>query len=310
MRIVTPSRVHITLIDLNASIGRMDGGIGLALEAPAIKIRARARDEISIKGPLKERAEDAAKRMLSALKIDSGIEVEIEDAYPQHIGLGSGTQLALAVSKAICSIYDVEIPVREMARIVGRGGTSGIGTAAFETGGFILDGGHSTTEKRDFLPSSASKAPPAPLLARYDFPDWKIVLVMPQAREISGGREVGIFKKYCPIPIEEVRELSLLVLMKVLPAVAEGDIVAFGDAVNQIQEIGFKRIEVDLQTQAVKELMHRCREHAYGVGLSSFGPTIYCVVEKEGELLDFLKEEGVEALVTKANNQGAIVKEL
>lgn len=305
MRITTPSRIHMTLIDLNASIGRMDGGIGFALEEPSIVVRAKESDTIETVGPLKERAEDAARRVLKALDIDSGIRIEIERAYPQHIGLGSGTQVALATGKSVCKIYEKDLTVRKIARIVGRGGTSGIGIAAFEKGGFILDGGHSTREKKDFLPSSASKAPPPPALVRYDFPDWKVALVIPKTKEeVAGAREVGIFQKYCPVSLAEVQKLSHLILMKILPSLLEEDIEAFGNGINRIQEIGFKKIEVGLQPQEVRDLMELCREYSYGAGLSSFGPTIYCLPEKERDLLKVVKGRA-DVIITKANNKGA-----
>ncbi len=309
LEIITPSRIHVVLIDLNASIGRIDGSIGLALEKPSIKLLAEKSDEIIAEGPLKERAAEAAKEVLKTLKIEGGIEINVKEAYPQHIGLGSGTQIALATGKAICDVYKKNLSVREIARIVGRGGTSGIGVAAFEHGGFILDGGHSTKEKKDFLPSSASKASPPPLLARYEFPDWKVALVIPKIKkEFYGRKEVNIFQRYCPISIADVRKLSHVILMKILPSLIEEDIETFGQGINEIQNIGFKRLEVSLQVREVKELMRLCRLHSYGAGLSSFGPAIYCIVENERDLLNALKDKEVDTIVTKANNSGAKIK--
>jgi beta-ribofuranosylaminobenzene 5'-phosphate synthase len=39
-------------------------------------------------------------------------------------------------------LYHQPLYVREIARVITRGGTSGMGTAAFEAGGFLVDGGH------------------------------------------------------------------------------------------------------------------------------------------------------------------------
>ncbi len=311
VNVKTPSRIHITLIDLNASIGRMDGGIGLALDEPSIELVAGESDELIVEGPRSDRASDAAEKMLRHLGVDGCVKVEIKKGYPQHIGLGSGTQTALATSKAICELYDSELSVKEMAEIVGRGGTSGIGIRAFEGGGFLVDGGHSTRDKGDFLPSSASKASPPPMLARYEFPDWKIILVIPKAKtDIHGRTEVTIFQKYCPIPLDEVREVSHIVLMKILPSILEKDIAGFGDGIKTIQNVGFKKIEVNLQNEAVKELMGKCAKHAPAVGLSSFGPTIYCVTEDDGDLLNALEDEDAEVIVTGANNVGAISRRM
>ncbi|MFQ5887971.1 MAG: beta-ribofuranosylaminobenzene 5'-phosphate synthase [Candidatus Hydrothermarchaeales archaeon] len=310
MIIETPSRIHMTLIDLNASIGRMDGGLGLALESPNIKITAYKSNKIEVEGPIADKAEAAVAKVLKRLNIDGGIKIQIENAYPQHIGLGSGTQVALGVGKAVCELYDKKLSIREIAETVGRGGTSGIGTAAFEMGGFILDGGHSTREKKDFLPSSASTARPAPILARYDFPDWKVVLVVPRIRkEVHGKKEVNIFQRFCPIDLNEVQELCHLIMMKMLPSILEEDIQSFGESINEIQNTGFKKIEVELQSAEVKGLLHLCQKNSYGAGLSSFGPTIYSIVEDEDELINSLDKQNIEQVIfTKANNKGAIIK--
>ncbi len=309
--IKTPSRIHITLIDLNASIGRMDGGIGLALDEPSIELEAVKSDKISVDGPLADRAKDAAEKTLHGLGLTGGVKLKIKRGFAKHVGLGSGTQTALATAKAICELNDRDTTPLEMARLVGRGGTSGIGIEAFTSGGFILDGGHSTGQKSGFLPSSASKAPPPPTLVNYKFPDWKVVLVIPKVdMDIHGREEVNIFKTYCPLPIEGVRKLSHLILMKILPSIVERDIVGFGDGISSIQKVGFKKIEVGLQTPEVKELMKTCSEHSPAVGLSSFGPVIYCITEDESDLLGALVGENIDIVLTKANNRGAISRKL
>ncbi|GBE17847.1 4-diphosphocytidyl-2-C-methyl-D-erythritol kinase [archaeon BMS3Abin16] len=305
IKIRTPSRVHIGLIDLNAEIGRVDGGIGLALEEPGIEISARKSDELFVKGQHRERALEAALKFMKTYAIEGGAEITIDTAYQHHIGLGLGTQLTLGVAYALSKLYKIDVSAREIAGALGRGGTSGIGVAAFESGGFILDGGHSTKEKSEFLPSSKSTAKPAPVLARHAFPDWKIALVTPRGEEVSGQREVDIFKRHCPIPTADVQILSHLILMKMLPSVVEQDITSFGESVNEIQNIGFKKIELERQNQAVKDLLKRCQKASFGAGLSSFGPTIYCIVDDAAELSETVAGEG-KIMFTKADNRGAI----
>ena len=48
-----------------------------------------------------------------------------------HVGLGGGTQLGIAAGKAVSELYNRSATAREIASIINRGGTSGIGTAAF-----------------------------------------------------------------------------------------------------------------------------------------------------------------------------------
>ena len=128
--------------------------------------------------------EGSARKVIESLKIDDGFKFTVNSTYPSHSGLGSGTQLSLAVAKLITMMDGREMTAYDLAKIVGRGGTSGIGVESFENGGFIVDGGHKSSEKPNFLPSSASNASPAPIIARYNFPlDWKIIILVPNVEE-------------------------------------------------------------------------------------------------------------------------------
>lgn len=309
LEITTPSRLHLTLIDMNASIGRVDGSIGLTLDNPVIKIKARKSDIIEITGR-SEHIERIRNSTKSLLPDGEGIQISIEEDYPSHIGLGSGTQAALAAGMAVSELYDPGLSVHEIAIKVGRGGTSGIGVAAFEKGGFILDGGHKFSQKRAFLPSAASKLSPAPVLLRKEFPDWDIVIIVPEQKGASQQSEVDIFRKECPVPLNEVEALSHVILMQLLPALFENDIVTFGKSIYAIQELGFKKREVELQPASF-DLIQALRDGgANGAGMSSFGPTVYAFGEDTENLKKIAGELlGGKGLVfsTRARNRGAII---
>lgn len=309
LEITTPSRLHLTLIDMNASIGRVDGSIGLTLDNPVIKIKAQKSDIVEITGSSEhiERMRNSAKALLPD---DGGIQLFIEEDYPSHIGLGSGTQASLAAGMAVNELYSLGLSVQEIAVKVERGGTSGIGVAAFENGGFILDGGHKFSVKRAFLPSAASKLPPAPVILRKEFPDWDIVVIVPEQKGASQKNEVNIFRKVCPVPLHDVEALSHVILMQLLPALFEKDIVNFGKSIDAIQELGFKKREVELQPASL-HLMHALRDGgANGAGMSSFGPTVYAFGEDTENLKKIARELlGSKGMVfsTKARNRGAII---
>ncbi|MGZ7134753.1 MAG: beta-ribofuranosylaminobenzene 5'-phosphate synthase [Methanobacterium sp.] len=329
MIIKTPSRLHLTLIDLNGSTGRIDGGVGLTTEKPSLILQAETLDkdiEICFENKhlskylmkeYTEKIETSAKRMLEFLKIPSGFRFVVKEIYPAHSGLGSGTQISLAAGKSILKLNNRDMPAYEIAKIVGRGGTSGIGVIAFDKGGFIIDGGHRIDEKPDFLPSSASQAPPAPLIARYDFPEeWKIIIAIPNVPAgASGPKEVNIFQKYCPISLSEVQKLSHILLMKMMPAVVEKDISSFGDSINQIQSVGFKKIEVELQNPLIHNLIENMRSAgAAGVGMSSFGPTVYAITDNDSKEIEraarnTMGDIGGELIITKAQNNEAVISE-
>lgn len=313
IKVVSPSRLHLTLIDLNAELGRVDGGAGIALESPCLEISATEDDTIEVFGDpsLAGRMRKAAEALLPAGK---GIRLHINDSLPDHVGLGSGTQAALSTAAAVNKIYGLGKSVRELAVAVGRGGTSGIGVAAFENGGFILDGGHKFKDKGAFSPSAASHVPPGPVLFRRNFPDWPIVLVIPNSKGAHDEEEVDIFKKCCPIPLAEVQEICHVILMQMLPALVEEDLESFGRAINHFQITGFKRKEVELQSRPVLDIMEYMRDNgASGAGISSFGPVVYGIVGSAGEGKRLQQEAqrmldeslGGKVLLTKAKNHGA-----
>lgn len=313
IRVVSPSRLHLTLIDLNAELGRVDGGVGITLESPGLEIAAEENDIVEVFGDsfLAGKMRKAAETLLPSGK---GVTLHIKDSLPDHVGLGSGTQAALSAAAAVNEIYGLGKSVRELAVAVGRGGTSGIGVAAFENGGFILDGGHKFKDKRAFSPSAASHVPPGPVLFRRDFPDWPIVLVIPNTKGAYGAQEVDLFKKFCPIPLAEVQEICHVILMQMLPALVEEDLEPFGQAINHIQLAGFKKKEVELQERPVLEIMKYMQDNgASGAGVSSFGPVVYGVVGSTAEGKKLQQETqrmldetlGGKVLLTGAKNRGA-----
>jgi beta-ribofuranosylaminobenzene 5'-phosphate synthase len=315
----TPSRIHLTLTDLTGQSGRVDGGVGITLDEPNILLEAERGEDLVVSGDGSDRAMAAAQAVRDAFGL-GGAQITVRGDYRMHVGLGGGTQLGIAAGKALCELYGQGATPREIARVVSRGGTSGIGTAAFEAGGFIIDGGHTFgpgREKADFRPSSASRGiRPPPVIARHDFPrDWKIILAVPNIQKgAHGQREVDIFKEYCPVPLADVHELCYQILVRMVPSLVEEDLDEFGSAVNRVQELGFKRVEVMLQHPLVHRLMAEMREAgAACAGLSSFGPTVYAITdtggrEIEAAALEVMEEVGGDVLITRSRNEGARIR--
>ncbi len=334
--VTSPSRLHFALIDLNGELGRVDGGIGVALNEPCLKIEVSAVDKEVDEKDNPEKVIPVLERIRGRIKpeLKGNYRVRILKPLPSHVGLGSQTQVSLSVAKAICMLEDRSYGVAELAKLVGRGGTSGIGTAAFDKGGFILDGGHvfrkSEAErekeeerekiKTSFLPSSASKVSPPPILFQHALPeDWFFVVAIPEVkRGAHGTEEIEIFKRYCPIKREEVEEICRIVLMRILPSVLEKDIDTFAATLTMLQEVGFKKKEVELQQDIIKELFGFFEARALGHGMSSFGPATYAIVEEEKKAKElavatkeFLEGKRIRASVTysNGNNRGSeIVK--
>ncbi len=320
----TPSRLHLTLIDMHGGSGRVDGGVGITLDEPGILIEVQQSPSLIVEGCdsiTRERILETARQILTGLHTGGNVSITVRNYYSPHIGLGSGSQLMLAIARGIAEIYGRSLTVKDLALLVGRGGTSGIGTAAFEHGGFIVDGGHAfgkNSEKSDFRPSAASRGvTPPPVIARHDFPqDWKILLAMPDIPSgASGVKETDIFKTHCPVPVEEVRMLCHEILMKMLPGIVQKDLDLFGSSVNAIQELGFKKVELSLQPKQIPELIERLRSAgAACAGMSSFGPTVYAIGDTDMRGIEHAarlcmdEHAGGTTLITSARNRGAQVR--
>lgn len=319
VEVSSPSRLHLSLLDLNGELGRVDGGIGIALREPRLHLVAERTPGLSVTGPGKDLVSSYAQRFCAQHGID-GAKLTIKASIPRHVGLGSGTQAALVAGSALARLNGLERTPRQVAHDLGRGGTSGIGVAAFDRGGFIVDGGHSFGpghEKERFLPSSASRADPPPVLMRIAFPSsWRFVVVVPHtAPGIHGDIERAAFAERCPVPRDAVESLCRLVLMKLLPAVVERDISVFGEAVTALRHEGFGRVGADLAPPRSIELVeHLLREGAAGAGISSFGPAVYGIVEGARgarQLHDSVMPhltKGSKAFITQADNRGARIR--
>ena len=322
--IKTPSRLHFGLVDMNGEIGRIDGGVGLALDTPHTTVEVKKSDKIRVKCESEPqiigRLEPAIKNVCDHYGLP-GTDINVLERPFPHVGLGSATQAFLGAAYGICKLHNVEASFPELAYLVGRGGTSGIGVAAIQTGGFIIDGGHpfrrDENSKHGYAPSSASSGmKPPPILVCHDFPDWDILVVVPLGEGASGLREITLFKVVCPIPLAQVQQMCHIILMQMLPAVMEKDLESFGRSMVDFQKLGFKVYELRAQTQLLYDCLQFLKDNGgVGVGMSSWGPAVYAFGEdlaplrqKVDDWLD--KHGGGESVLTKANNTGmSIVKE-
>src|SRR5213078_301798 len=157
------ARLHFGVLDLRGDLGRRFGGIGAAVPAPSLLLEARPATELQAEGPDAARALEFARRFARHHGLDLRLHLCLHRSIPAHAGLGSGTQLGLAVARASAELSGLPTDVAALARAVDRGRRSGVGTWTFAYGGFVLEGGRAAGGERV-----------APLLARLPFPDtWR-----------------------------------------------------------------------------------------------------------------------------------------
>ena len=131
------ARLHLGFFDLNGGLGRRFGSLGMSLTAPATRLMLRRSAEFAVSGPEAARAERHLAAMLAHLGVSGGHDIVVESAMPAHAGLGSGTQLALAVATAVRRLHGLPDELRADAARLGRGARSGVGIGLFATGGAV-----------------------------------------------------------------------------------------------------------------------------------------------------------------------------
>ena len=295
------ARLHFGFIDPDGSSGRRFGSIGLAIDEPAVILEAAPAAHLSIVGEERGRVLALARRFLRHYKLHQGAHIAVKTTIPAHAGLGSGTQLALSVAAALARLFSIDADVRELAGVMGRGGRSGIGIAAFERGGFIVDAGRKvsatdSTRSRDLVP---------PMIVRYSFPEaWTFVVAIPYTgRGLAGTAESQAFHRLSPRSSCGASRLSRILLMQMLPAVLERDPVAFGESLTSIQRIvgrWFRPVQggTFATTQGAAMVKAMGRAGALGVGQSSWGPAVYGLA-KDQDQADHLKHQITKALKGK-----------
>ncbi len=272
----TAARLHFGVLDLRGELGRWFGGLGAAAPAPTLLLSARPAASLEVLGEDRDRAEAFARRFLEHHGL-GGARILVHRALPQHAGLGSGTQLALAVGRALAELHGITGAADELARVTGRGCRSAVGTWTFAGGGFVVEGGRYPDRNEC-----------GPLLVRLPFPTaWRCVVALPDALPgINGTDEEEAFAQLPPPPEREVQRVSHLVLMALLPALSQADLQAFGAALNEIQEITggwFASVQggTFMRGPSADLVRKMAGWGAVGVGQSSWGPAVYGIVEGE-----------------------------
>ncbi|HET7296149.1 MAG TPA: beta-ribofuranosylaminobenzene 5'-phosphate synthase family protein [Gemmatimonadales bacterium] len=273
-----PARLHFGVLDLRGDLGRRFGGIGAAVPAPSLLVEARPAGELRAEGPDAARALQFARRFAAHHRLDLRLHFCVHRSIPAHAGLGSGTQLALAVARAAAELSGLPTDVTSLARAVDRGRRSGVGTWTFAYGGFVLEGGR--REAADQV---------APLLARLAVPEgWRCVVVVPRGKPgLAGDEEAAAFARLPAPGAHDVERVAHLVLMQLLPALAEADLAGFGAALGEVQQITggwFAPAQGGVFAPGeTRELVERLRAWgAAGVGQSSWGPALYGIVGDSG----------------------------
>lgn len=268
-----PARLHLGFLDLNGDLGRRFGSLGLTIDAFATRLQAQRAGGFSAAGPGAERALAYARAYAAARGLPGGVRLRLSSVIPDHAGLGSGTQMALAVGTALERLLapaDADAPpdCRAIALTLGRGQRSGIGIGAFEEGGFICDCGR------------GDLAAVPPVMMRLPFPaQWRVLLLLDQhGQGLHGEREAQAFTQLPPCPAATAGHLCRLLLMQLVPGLLEERFEAVAEAIGEIQRaVGAHFAPAQggcFASPAVAAALEWATAQGFpGNGQSSWGPT-------------------------------------
>jgi len=308
--VTTPARLHLGFVDLGGALGRKFISVGVTIEGFTTKLSIKASNKFEASGPSSERALRYARELYEKWNLDGGCNISVSESIPEHSGLGSGTQLALCVGTAIAKLYEVDVDTIAIAQELGRGARSGIGVAAFNQGGLIVDGGR----------GSNTRVPPT--IARHPFPEaWRILIIEDQGDlGLHGASESDAFTTLPRFSDACAGYLSRQVLARILPGVIENNILEFGVGIREIQQrVGdyFAPAQGGRYTsKAVAEVIESLIEDDIpGVGQSSWGPTGFAFFDSDLAAHSKLKElqnkfshlQQLSYKVVQGNNSGAMV---
>lgn len=291
-----PGRLHLGFLDPGGSLGRRFGSLGLVINGfeTEIELSASPSDQVTADG-LAERAEvERAAAYLHRLQHHSGhlepLRLRLVRVLPAHAGLGSGTQLALAIGRAFAQWHRLDIATSTLAQWLGRGVRSGIGIAGFDHGGLLVDGGPGV------------EGAPASMLSRIPLPaGWRVLVVQDGAhRGLSGADERHAIATLSPLPQALAADICHQVLMRVLPGAACAEFAPFAAGINRIQQVLGEHFAPAqgggvFTSAAVGRLIgwigtaaggrdgdgEDVAEHAAATGQSSWGPTGFAILPSQ-----------------------------
>jgi beta-RFAP synthase len=273
--VTTTARLHFGFLDPSGRSAEPFGSFGLSLDQPCTRLTLHCAEADMASGPESDRATRYLKTIAESCGVSRTYRLHMEGAISSHAGLGSGTQLALAVGSAFAALEGLDLSPLEIAGRLGRGARSGIGIATYEAGGAVLDSG----PRDGALPA---------LVARVPFPeDWRVLLIFdPETKGLDGADEVAAFEAL-PVFSESNREdLRARIVDRALPALEARDFAAFCGEVGHLQErMGayFAPLQGGPYTSPhVAAVLESLRaDGVTGLGQSSWGPTGFAFAQSE-----------------------------
>ena len=309
IQIITPARLHFGFLEINNNHPNNSfGGIGLSIDKFNTKIKVIKNLKTKVKGKSLDKASFFLNTFCKKKKIKPNFFLNVEKSSPQHIGLGSGTQLALSIGKAISNLSNLNLEIEKIAKILNRSDRSNVGLINFKHGGFLID----LKIKNKFFTN----------IDKVFFPEeWKIILIKDSKQGLHGKNERDAFKKIKNFSkINNIRSIDL-VLSKIYPSLIENNFNEFSKAITKLQNIIGNYFNVFqggiFSSPAVENVLNFLKkENVLGYGQTSWGPTgfsFFSNIKKAEQMKTKLKKRfsscnNLEFIICSGKNSGADIQ--
>ena len=277
-----PAHLHAGNVDLHGGLGRLYGTLGFTVSQPRHVAVFEACGETRVEGPQAGLFEWAVEGLRSLYGLP-GLCVRVLQAIPRGVGLGATTAAVLMAATAYNELLGAGISLADAALAMGRASESGLGFHSYTRGGALLDAGYRVEDHGYMVPT---------LIARYELPEeWRFVAVLPsravpRIREVK-EREPEVLASMPRMPEEMAARLSRLLVMKLLPALAEHDLPTLLEALTEFNsrlgaEYWSARQMGTYCCPEAQEAAGLLKRLAGGVAQSSWGPTVYTIAPSPG----------------------------
>lgn len=303
--IETPARLHFGLVNPFNRDHRLYLSVGVAIDRPRTLTSVYLGEKFSIEGCRSDEAHRRLERFIEKHDIKHG-RVIVEQCIPKHVGLGSTTQLLLSIVHGLMIANNINLNLVEVAKDIGLGRISGVGTYAYIYGGLIIDSGK--TDPTDF----------PGLLMRIEVPEnWRFVIVIPRGRGLDDEVEIRLFQEGKKVSEQLIWFASHVLFTELVPSLIERRFDKFSHALARFQETVGKMFS-EYQGGVFASYSQRAVEllkslGILGVGQSSWGPAIYGLVDSHEKAVEVSSKitrdlEGATVIIARPQNTGAKVK--
>ncbi len=287
VRICTGSRLHFGLLDTV----RPFGGIGVMLNTPATEVVVSTADRFCCSDNYQDRIGPIAERIrqLNGAATLPSCCVEVLRTAPTHCGLGSGTQLALAVTESLCLYQALTVDQSTIANaLASRGQRSVVGTHGYWQGGMIYEAGDGEADDGEADEKAVGVYLNAVQEGVYLPEEWRVAVLRPldHVFAVSGEQERDKFSRLQPASEKVGHELRRLVIEEIMPAAKRGHFNAFANGTRIYNELS-GRLFASVQGgsyngEAVTRVIEWLSDQGVlGHGQSSWGPGVFAWFESQ-----------------------------